>query len=247
MRLSAYEHTVLILVLTALTAVCGAAKLDRTYLPPASAKTAGGSPGSLQTPLTGSFNQGIGELPAGGYTNDAQSVVVDAALTGTRSTGESEQSGLGGPRPSYGSTASKVGDAAFRGSQNNFGAPLSGQVNGAFEAKPERPQATQDRNSNIITYENNVDINNYNYGFETDNGIAVGENGVAHDGVHAQGGYSYKGDDGQVYSVTYTADKNGYKPQGNHLPTAPPIPDEILKSIEQNKKDEAAGLVDDGL
>jgi hypothetical protein len=35
-------------------------------------------------------------------------------------------------------------------------------------------------------------------------------------------------------------------PQGDHLPTPPPIPEEILKALEQNARDEAAGIFDDG-
>lgn len=307
-------------MIAAFIAVCGAAKLDRTYLPPSSAANAGGSPGSLQAPLTRSSEQGLNtpSLPTGSYTNNFGGVVVDAASPGTRASADSDISGLGEPRPSYGSSNSKVGDAAFRGSlagfrnTPSFGAAsgqtgthgqgnsasngrfenhagqsflsngqidthagqftTNGQVNhgligqaeqgfssneqagiktgqsflGFDENKSERPQAAKDRNSNILALSNDVNSDSYSYGFETDNGIAVGENGVAVNGVQAEGGYSYQGDDGQVYKVTYTADEGGYRPQGDHLPTPPPIPEEILKSLEQNAKEEAAGLVDDG-
>lgn len=46
------------------------------------------------------------------------------------------------------------------------------------------------------------------------------------------GSYSYVGDDGQTYSITYTADENGYRAEGAHLPTPPPIPEAILKSLQ---------------
>lgn len=86
----------------------------------------------------------------------------------------------------------------------------------------------------------------FSYDFETSNGIRADAQGVATNGVQSQGSFSYKGDDGQDYSITYTADENGYQPKGAHLPTPPPIPEAILKSLEQNARDEAAGIVDDG-
>ncbi|KAJ2948713.1 hypothetical protein O0L34_g7969 [Tuta absoluta] len=265
-----------LVVLTALIAVCGAAKLDRTYLPPASAKTAGGSPGSLQAPLAGnSLNNGLGGLPKGSYENDFQGVVVDAAAAGTRASGP-DDSGLGLPRISYGSTNSKVGAAAFKtqpsafasqeeaepelqgsqevsenadfqeGSFSNDGSQNSGFERQQAFSNSDRPRASIDRSATILRYENEVGPESYHYAFETDNGISAEENGVATNGVQATGGFSYTGDDGQVYSISYTADENGYQPKGDHLPTPPPIPVEILKSLEQNARDEAAGLSDDG-
>lgn len=242
-------------IITALIAVCGAAKLDRTYLPPASAKTAGGSPGSLQTPLQNSLgNNGLGGLPKGSFTNDFEGVVVDAAAPGTRASG-SEATGLGAPRIAYGSTNSKVGEAGFKTNANAFNAAgqtvgtqrfQTGQGPNFQTGGSERPRAALDRAANILRFDSEVGPEGFSYGFETDNGIVAEENGVATNGVQAQGGFSYTGDDGQVYSVSYTADEGGYQPKGDHLPTPPPIPEEILKSLEQNAREEAAGLVDDG-
>lgn len=50
--------------------------------------------------------------------------------------------------------------------------------------------------------------------------------------IQVSGSYSYVGEDGQTYSVTYTADENGYHANADHLPTSPPIPEAILKSLE---------------
>ncbi|KAK9869776.1 hypothetical protein WA026_003508 [Henosepilachna vigintioctopunctata] len=33
-----------------------------------------------------------------------------------------------------------------------------------------------------------------------------------------KGSYSYVGDDGQNYNVSYTADKDGFQPEGEHIP-----------------------------
>ncbi|XP_026276122.1 larval cuticle protein 65Ag1-like [Frankliniella occidentalis] len=80
------------------------------------------------------------------------------------------------------------------------------------------------------------------YEYETANGIkaeargqpsAAGPEGPA---IAVQGQFAYVADDGQTYSVQYVADENGYQPQGAHLPTPPPIPEAILRSLEFNAK-----------
>lgn len=77
-------------------------------------------------------------------------------------------------------------------------------------------------------------------------GIKAQEVGTFGKSRQVQGGYSYKGDNGQTYTVQYIADEQGFRAQGAHLPTPPPIPEAIAKSLEQNAKDEAAGIFDNG-
>lgn len=48
-----------------------------------------------------------------------------------------------------------------------------------------------------------------------------------------QGSYSYQTPDGTVISTSYTADEGGFKVEGSHLPTPPPIPEEIQKGLNQ--------------
>lgn len=107
-----------------------------------------------------------------------------------------------------------------------------------------------DRASNdvpILRLVVNNDGETYNYALETGNGISAQEQGDASgDGTRAQGSYSYTAPDGQLIQVQYTSDENGFLPQGSHLPVTPPVPEEILKSIEQNLADEARGIFDDG-
>ncbi|KOB69566.1 putative cuticle protein [Operophtera brumata] len=71
--------------------------------------------------------------------------------------------------------------------------------------------------------------------YETGNGISAQESGSPRAqgpeglAVTAEGSFSYKSPDGQQIALTYTADENGFHPVGPHLPTPPPIPEEILR------------------
>ncbi|OWR54751.1 cuticular protein RR-1 motif 17 precursor [Danaus plexippus plexippus] len=109
-----------------------------------------------------------------------------------------------------------------------------------------RPQAQYEKNARIIALESEVKEDSYRYNYETENGIKAQEQGQEVDGIEAQGGFQYTGDDGQVYSISYAAGANGFQPQGAHLPVPPPTPEAILKALEQNARDEAAGIIDDG-
>lgn len=91
----------------------------------------------------------------------------------------------------------------------------------------------------------NVTCLYYIYSYETGNGISVSESGKllpgGPEGIQTVvGSFSYPGEDGNLITVTYTVDENGFVAKGNHLPTPPPIPAEILQSLEQNAAEEAA-------
>ncbi|KAJ0174324.1 hypothetical protein K1T71_010470 [Dendrolimus kikuchii] len=83
--------------------------------------------------------------------------------------------------------------------------------------------------------------------YDTSNGIHADESGTAIDGVKAKGSYSYTDDDGKVYTIKYTADENGFRPIGDHLPTPPPIPIEIQAALNQIALDIETGNLDDGM
>ncbi|GBP79357.1 Pupal cuticle protein 27 [Eumeta japonica] len=106
-----------------------------------------------------------------------------------------------------------------------------------------RPQQEADKNAQILKSDQDVTAEGFHYSYETSNGIRAEESG---DSSQSRGGFSYKGDDGNTYTVTFTAGEAGFLPQGAHLPIAPPTPEVILLALEQNAKDEAAGIFDDG-
>lgn len=84
--------------------------------------------------------------------------------------------------------------------------------------------------------------------YETENRISQAETGQQKNAGTdqassvVQGTYSYAGDDGNTYTVNYVADENGFRPEGAHLPTPPPIPAAIQRSLEINAAEEAAGI-----
>ncbi|XP_067000860.2 larval cuticle protein 65Ag1 [Anabrus simplex] len=95
----------------------------------------------------------------------------------------------------------------------------------------------------IISQENNINPDgSYRYSFESADGtraqqegrLLPPENKDETEVVGQAGSFSYIGTDGQNYEITYVADKEGYKPQGAHLPVAPPVPEAIARSIEFN-------------
>ncbi|KAJ6644367.1 Cuticle protein 3 [Pseudolycoriella hygida] len=64
-----------------------------------------------------------------------------------------------------------------------------------------------------------------------EDGTETGEK-VEGDVLVQTGSYSFTGDDGVVYTITYIADENGFQPQGEHIPTPPAIPAQILDSLK---------------
>lgn len=78
--------------------------------------------------------------------------------------------------------------------------------------------------------------------YENENGIFVHEEAnirsfrIENDDVDIiiHGSFLYNSPDGQEINVKYTADENGFHPQGTHLPTPPPIPAAILRALEWN-------------
>jgi hypothetical protein len=77
--------------------------------------------------------------------------------------------------------------------------------------------------------------------YETENGIAAQEEGSIKnrgqqdEAAVVQGAFSYTSPEGYPIKLTYIADENGFRADGDHLPTAPPIPEAILRSLEYNK------------
>ncbi|KAJ9574164.1 hypothetical protein L9F63_008420, partial [Diploptera punctata] len=92
----------------------------------------------------------------------------------------------------------------------------------------------------IVAYSNDISHDgSYAYSYQTGDGITAQESGYLknpgqrdYEAQTVQGSYSYTSPEGTPITVTYTADENGFRAEGAHLPVAPPIPDAILKSLD---------------
>ncbi|CAH1104633.1 unnamed protein product, partial [Psylliodes chrysocephalus] len=78
----------------------------------------------------------------------------------------------------------------------------------------------------------------FSYSYSTGDGQQVQAQGylknAGNKGTEAeviQGSYSYTSPDGTPITVTYIADEFGFRAEGAHLPTPPPIPEAIQKSL----------------
>ncbi|CAK1584189.1 unnamed protein product [Parnassius mnemosyne] len=223
-------------VVAAVLGVCSAARLDNTYLPPRGGAGSGFGGSSGFGGASGAF----GASGAGGFGSGGSAGGFGGA-GGYRGAGGSGAFGGAGGAGAYSGAG---GSGAYSGAGGS-GAYGGAGGSGAYSASGNYRQSA-DANAQILRLNSDVTAEGFSYDFETSNGIRADASGVATNGVQSQGSFAYKGDDGQDYSITYTADENGFQPRGAHLPTPPPIPEAILKSLEQNARDEAAGIVDDG-
>ncbi|XP_044743669.1 endocuticle structural glycoprotein SgAbd-2-like [Chrysoperla carnea] len=112
-------------------------------------------------------------------------------------------------------------------------------------SKPQRgfQQYSNLRDVPILKYSNdfNPADGSYSYNYETGNGIQAQEQGYLKNRGNPQteaqvmqGSYSYTGPDGVLYTITYIADENGFRAEGAHIPTPPPIPEAIARSLYGN-------------
>lgn len=91
----------------------------------------------------------------------------------------------------------------------------------------------------ILRQDSNINPDgSFQYSFETGNGIAAEANGALKNigaevpALEIQGKFQYPSENGGLNQLTYIADENGYRPQGDILPTPPPIPIEIQRALE---------------
>ncbi|XP_013110236.2 larval cuticle protein 65Ag1-like [Stomoxys calcitrans] len=86
--------------------------------------------------------------------------------------------------------------------------------------------AADPKDAETLRYDANVEPERYDFNVATSDGKNFQEQGEIEnlgsedEAIAVRGSYSYVGDDGQTYTVNYIADKNGFQPQGAHIPVA---------------------------
>jgi len=77
--------------------------------------------------------------------------------------------------------------------------------------------------------------------YKTENGITAQEEGSIKnrgqqdEAAIVQGVFTYTFPEGYPIKLTYITDENGFRAEGAHLPTSPPISETILRSLEYNR------------
>ncbi|ENN76008.1 hypothetical protein D910_08113 [Dendroctonus ponderosae] len=163
------------------------------------------------------------------------------------------QSGVGQYQPSgqgpFGPHPQGPEPSGFLQQPSNQYGPPAGQGNQHLPGQQQYPEQRSPLNDVPIVRldSENPGDGTYRYAYETGNDIAAQEEGSAQSGWNkAQGSYRFVSPEGQNFEISYTADENGYVPQGAHLPTPPPIPEAILKSLEVIRQAEASGNILEG-
>ncbi|XP_055590150.1 endocuticle structural glycoprotein SgAbd-3-like [Uranotaenia lowii] len=89
----------------------------------------------------------------------------------------------------------------------------------------------------IVSLENIQEVDGkFRYSYEGGDGTRASQDGQQifvnnNAGTATQGQYTYQGDDGKTYTVSYIADENGYRASADHLPTPPPVPAPIARAL----------------
>ncbi|XP_061715755.1 larval cuticle protein LCP-17-like [Cydia pomonella] len=120
-------------------------------------------------------------------------------------------------------------------------AAASADVSHLFN-RPGQPQRIQpsggpDAQAEIVAQSSDVRPDGFDSSFQTSNGISAQESGQLksvgpqEEAIAVSGQFQYTADDGTPIQVSYTADENGYVPQGPHLPTPPPVPEAIARAL----------------
>ncbi|ALC40920.1 Lcp1 [Drosophila busckii] len=87
-----------------------------------------------------------------------------------------------------------------------------------------------DVHAEVLGRSDDVRADGFDASLETSNSISQSASGDVHGNIHGQ--FSWVSPEGVHVALSYVANENGYQPSSDLLPTPPPIPVEIQRSLE---------------
>ncbi|XP_013110560.1 larval cuticle protein 2-like [Stomoxys calcitrans] len=90
--------------------------------------------------------------------------------------------------------------------------------------------SSDDANAQVTNFATDVRSDGFQYAYDTTNAIHAAASGDANGEI--RGDFAWVSPEGEQVVLQYVADENGYQPSGAILPTPPPIPEAILRSLE---------------
>ncbi|XP_016947518.1 cuticular protein 47Eg [Drosophila biarmipes] len=95
--------------------------------------------------------------------------------------------------------------------------------------------AVANEDANVLRSQQEVNVNDFRYALELDNSVKVEQVGrLNNEEWVVSGKQGWTSPEGQAVGLEYVADGNGYRVVSANpaLPTSPPIPEAILRSLE---------------
>lgn len=88
---------------------------------------------------------------------------------------------------------------------------------------------TADASAVVVARSEDVRPDGFDSSLQTSNSINNIASGDAYGNIH--GSFGWISPEGENVQISYVADENGYQPQGDILPTPPPVPIEIQRAL----------------
>ncbi|XP_023166369.2 larval cuticle protein 1-like [Drosophila hydei] len=102
-------------------------------------------------------------------------------------------------------------------------------VIGLAAASPVAP-SSDDVHAEVLNRKEDVRADGFDAALETSNHISRTESGDVHGNI--QGKFGWISPEGEHIDIAYIADENGYQPKSEWIPTPPPIPEAIQRSLD---------------
>uniref|UniRef100_A0A034WL63 Larval cuticle protein 2 n=1 Tax=Bactrocera dorsalis TaxID=27457 RepID=A0A034WL63_BACDO len=90
--------------------------------------------------------------------------------------------------------------------------------------------SSDDAHAEVSLLKSDVRVDGFDTALETSNSIHVVQHGDEKGNINGE--YGWVSPEGEHVIINYVADESGYHPKSELLPTAPPVPEAIVKALE---------------